>query len=635
MMSGLDDSLPGGLPGVLPDPPPSGPSLFGDQTPKAAVPYRVLARKYRPTTFDDLIGQEAMIRILRRAFEQGRIAHAWMLTGVRGVGKTTTARIIARALNCIGPDGQTSGPTASPCGICANCTAILADRHPDVIEMDAASNTGVDDVREVIDATRYRPLQARYKVFIIDEVHMLSRNAFNALLKTLEEPPPHVKFVFATTEIRKVPITVLSRCQRFDLRRISIAELTGLFTRIAEREHVSAEPAALDLIARAADGSARDGLSLLDQAIAQAGDNPVTTSDTADMLGLADRGSVFDLIEAVIAGQTEAALAITDRAHARGADLGVMLGDLLDLTHTLTRLKTVPGLTDGPDLPEMERVRGAALADRLGVPVLGRLWQMLLKGGQEVETASDRRAAAEMVLIRLCYTADLPTPGDLVRRLGDTSAPRPQLPQTPSPQTPSPHPSLSSSPPDGGGMRAVVGGSAMPQVQSAHTEPVRSVSAVPQPRNFREVAALVAHDQPVLHGHLLHSVHLVRFAPGMIELRPHSAAPRDLAASLGKLLLDQTGTRWTIALSQAEGEPTLAEQGQAADTARRDVAAEHPLVRAILDAFPGATIARVTDDRVDTYGLPPQSLADLVGDRPPETPFDPDTNPYPDMEDDA
>ncbi len=413
------------------DAPPPGPGLFGDSGP---TPYRVLARKYRPARFDDLIGQEAMVRTLRNAFAIGRVAHAFMLTGVRGVGKTTTARIIARALNCVGPDG-TGGPTADPCGVCPNCTAILADRHPDVVEMDAASNTGVDDVREIIEATRFRPMQARAKVFVIDEVHMLSRNAFNALLKTLEEPPSHVTFVFATTDLRKVPITVLSRCQRFDLRRVRIAELSAHFTRIAAAEGVAAEPAALDLIARAADGSVRDGLSLLDQAIARAEDG-VTATDVADMLGLADREAIFDLLEAVMAGRPAAALAVTERAHERGADLGVMLADLLELLHTLTRLKSVPGLRDSQELPEAERTRGAALADQLSISTLARAWQILLKGVGEVESAPDRRAAAEMVLIRLCHVADLPSPGDLVRRLT-------QAPPTP---------------PSGGGTRAVAGG---------------------------------------------------------------------------------------------------------------------------------------------------------------------------------
>ncbi len=410
-------------------------SLFGDDDlPEmtAATPYRVLARKYRPTTFDDLIGQDTMVRILRNAFALGRVAHAYLLTGVRGVGKTTTARIIARAMNCTGPDGK-GGPTADPCGVCPDCVAILADRHPDVTEMDAASRTGVDDVREIIEATRYRPIQARARVFIIDEVHMLSRNAFNALLKTLEEPPPHVRFIFATTEIRKVPVTVLSRCQSFALRRVSLTELAAWFGRIAEREKVAVEPEALALIARAADGSVRDGLSLLDQSIAQAEPGaPVTAASVADMLGASDRGSLFDLVDAIMAGRVADALAITDRAHEQGADLGVLLADLLELLNTLTRLKVVPALRDGMDLPELERTRGAALADALDVATIGRAWQMLLKGIQEVETAPDRRAAAEMVLIRLCYVADLPTPGDLVRRLQDSSpaaaAPMPRAP---------------------------------------------------------------------------------------------------------------------------------------------------------------------------------------------------------------
>jgi DNA polymerase III subunit gamma/tau len=576
-------------------PPPEGPGLFGEGLPTQAPPpspapaYRVLARKYRPTRFDELIGQEAMVRILRNAFALNRVAHAFMLTGVRGVGKTTTARIVARALNCTGPDG-TGGPTADPCGVCDNCAAILADRHPDVVEMDAASRTGVDDVREIIEATRYRPIQARAKVFIIDEVHMLSRNAFNALLKTLEEPPPHVKFVFATTELRKVPITVLSRCQRFDLRRVRIGELATHFSGIAAKEGVQVEPAALDLIARAADGSVRDGLSMLDQAIAQA-DGTITEAAVIDMLGLADRSMVFDLLAAVLAGNPRQALQITERAYERGADLGIVLHDLLGLVHTLTRLKSIPELRDNSDLPDAERTRGAALADRLSVPSLARAWQMLLKGVGEVETAPDRRAAAEMVLIRLCHLAEQPTPGDLVRRLS-TSPPPVATSATAAPP----------SPPPTSGARAVAG-AAVPAVTVPATAP-------PQPRltSFRDVAALVAeHRQAMLHAHLVHSVHVVRFAPPVIELRPKPDAPKDLAPKLMALLAEVTGARWTVALSTAQGEPTLAEAGNAADAGRRAAAAEHPLVRAILQAFPGARIDTVHDTSVDAYGLPAET----------------------------
>jgi DNA polymerase-3 subunit gamma/tau len=568
----------------------------------SATPYRVLARKYRPATLDDLIGQDIVVRILRSAFALNRIAHAFMLTGVRGVGKTTTARIIARALNCIGPDGN-GGPTPDPCGVCDNCRAILADRHPDVVEMDAASRTGVDDVREIIEATRFRPMQARTKVFIIDEVHMLSRNAFNALLKTLEEPPPHVKFVFATTELRKVPVTVLSRCQRFDLRRIPVALLAAHFDKVAKAENVTVESEALAAIARAADGSVRDGLSLLDQAIAQGDGASVTSAEVADMLGVADRSTLFDLMDAVFEGRPADALAVTDRAHVLGADLGALLGDMLELVHTLSRLKAIPDLRTSQELPEAERTRGAAMADKLSVPTLGRAWQMLLKGVAEVEASPDRRAAAEMVLIRLCHVADLPTPGDLVRRLQ-------AQPAGTAAASLGSNSSSSSSNGGGGGVRAVAGGANLapnlaPNLATSLARAEAAPAPAPRLASFRDVLSLAsAEREMLLHGHLLHSVHLVKFAPPVIELRPHADAPRSLAADLSKLLMRTTGTRWTVVLSAEQGAPTLAAQGDAAQATRRASAADHPLVRAIMEAFPGARIEAVRADGVDDYGLP-------------------------------
>ena len=570
-----------GSPAEDPPPPPEGPGLFGAAEPapepprRGPAPYRVLARKYRPQGFEALIGQEAMVRTLTNAFATGRIAHAFMLTGVRGVGKTTTARIIARALNCTGPDGSVTAPTITPCGVCDSCRAIAEDRHPDVMEIDAASNTGVQNVRDVvIEGARYAPISARYKVYIVDEVHMLSTAAFNALLKTLEEPPPHVKFVFATTEIRKVPVTVLSRCQRFDLRRIPAERLAEHFGSVAAQESVAVEEEALRLIARAADGSVRDGLSLLDQAIALAGEGAVTAEAVRGMLGLADRAQVWDMFEAVMAGRIAEALALLGAAHAAGADPAVVVQDLLGITHAVTRAKLVPGAADGPAMAELERVRGRALAAQLLVPQLGRAWQMLLKGLAEVNEASDRLAAAEMVLIRLAHVAELPTPGELVRRLarGEEGAGGPAVPSG-----------------SGGSLRAIAGGAVR-----AAAVPVAAASARAAIAGLRDVVALAGAKREVrLAAEIAEYMHLVRLEEGVLEFRPEPDAPRDLAARVGALLSEATGRRWTVALSAEPGAPTLAaaDRDEAARV-RREVEA-HPLVRAVLEAFPGAVIGEI------------------------------------------
>jgi DNA polymerase-3 subunit gamma/tau len=562
----------------------------------AGKAYRVLARKYRPATFADLIGQEAMVRTLTNALRSGRLAHAFVLTGVRGVGKTTTARIIARALNCVGPDGQ-GGPTAEPCGRCEHCRAIAEDRHVDVIEMDAASRTGVDDIRELIDGVRYRPTSARYKIYIVDEVHMLSKNAFNALLKTLEEPPPHVKFVFATTEIRKIPVTVLSRCQRFDLRRIDEDALRAHFRAIAEREGAKIADAALGLIARAADGSVRDGLSLLDQAISHAdGPNEIGEADVRAMLGLADRTLTFDLVEAALKGDAARALAVLAAQHDAGADASQAVEDALGLVHWLTRIKLAPEAADDLAVPELERKRGRAMAEALPIPALARAWQILLKGLAETRGAPNGAEAAAMVLVRLAYASALPTPEEAIRAMEAGDTPRavaPQSSMSPTPKSAAPSPS----PRAPGPPRA---SAALAQAAPRTDQPVAAETAAPPaleaPRleTFEQVAALAAaRKEGRLAGHLLRDVHLVRFEPGRIEFRPGEHAPDDLARQLSGFLRRETGRTWLIGVSSAAGGRTLAEEKEAARASLRAEIAEHPFVKAVQAAFPGAKIEDV------------------------------------------
>ena len=603
-----------------------------------ATGYRVLARKYRPQTFAEVIGQAAMVRTLSNAIAEGRIAQAFILTGVRGVGKTTTARIIARALNCIGADG-TGAPTISPCGECVHCRSIAEDCHVDVIEMDAASRTGIDDIRDLTEGVRYRPVSARYKVYIIDEVHMLSKPAFNALLKTLEEPPPDVKFVFATTEVHKVPVTVLSRCQRFSLRRVPIEQLIAHYRQIAAAEAVEITPAALALIARAADGSVRDGLSLLDQAIALSAGR-IAEEAVREMLGIADRGLVIDLFETVLKGDAKSALAQMQSLYEGGADPLMVLQDLLDLTHFVTRLKLAPEAGSGDPLEEGERERAHPLAAALSMPVLTRAWQMLLKGIEEVQTAPLPGQAAEMVLIRLAYVADLPVPAELVRTLrdgGGAPAAAVAAPSAPSgervaargqtaeaaPVDSSSHafgagPTLARN--SGEGLAPVSSrAAAMPAIAAAPLEtqgsPAPALEYDPAPQSFAEVIALFdKRREALIRSHLWSHVHLVTFEPGRIEFRPEETAPRDLANRLGQLLSEWTGMRWVVAVSQAQGAPTVAEQAAQHESAVRNEVVAHPLVRAVLDTFPGATIAAVRERAgvIDGAGAAPEANDDAT-----------------------
>jgi DNA polymerase-3 subunit gamma/tau len=569
----------------------------------SANAYRVLARKYRPSTFAELIGQEAMVRTLSNAFATGRIAHAFILTGVRGVGKTTTARILARGLNCIGPDGA-GGATIAPCGVCPNCRQIAEDRYTDVVEMDAASRTGVDDIRELTEGLLYRkPDLGRYRVYIIDEVHMLSRSAFNALLKTLEEPPPHAKFVFATTEIQKVPLTVLSRCQRFSLRRVPVEILTEHYRRIAESEAVEAKSAALALIARAADGSVRDGLSLLDQAIALT-DGRVTEPAVRDMLGVADRGLVFDLLESVLRGDAGDALARMDRLYQDGADPLIILQDMLELGHFLTRLKLAPEAGIGDPIAEGDRPRARPLAEKLTLPALARVWQMLLKGLEEVQTAPSPIQAAEMVLVRLAYVADLPTPADLVRALvASPAADGAVVPEMPAEvrasgaqSSPPPEPRVTAQLTSTAATALVAAPRAEP-AESASPLPTSAIEHEPMPQSFAEVVALFdKRREAVIRSQLREHVHLIAFEPGRIEFRPAEGAPSNLANRISQLLGEWTGERWLVARSEAApAEPTLREQEERRDRDLRNEVAGHPLVQAVLETFPGATVTAVRE----------------------------------------
>ena len=565
----------------------------------SAGAYRVLARKYRPRDFSALIGQEPMVRTLTNAFAAGRIAQAWMLTGVRGVGKTTTARILARALNY--KTATVDAPSIHLEEMGEHCEAILEGRHVDVIEMDAASHTGIDDIREIIDQVRYAPVAARYKVYIIDEVHMLSNQAFNGLLKTLEEPPPHVKFIFATTEIRKVPITILSRCQRFDLRRIDAALIKADLARIAGLEGVEAEDEALAMIARAAEGSMRDAQSIFDQAIAHSAGR-VTAATVRDMLGLADRARIIDLFEHLMKGDVAAALAEFRAQYDTGADPATVLADLAEFNHLVTRLRFVPEAAEDAALSQAERERGREFAAALSVRVLARAWQMLLKGIQEVQSAARPVAAGEMVLIRIAHAAHLPTLDEALKALEDLPA---------GTSTPPAAGARPASLPPGGGARAVAAASIPAAVGSGQTmrllreatleeaDPAPAAREVPAAEavaltGLADIAALAeTHRDLAFKVQLKRCVRLVRIEPGRLTVNLTPDAPKTLLGDLNNRLQNWTGRRWVVSLSHEEGGKTLAEEEQGRRESALADARTDPTVAAILRSFPGARILDV------------------------------------------
>ena len=556
--------------------------------------YQVLARKYRPETFADLVGQDAMVRTLKNAFAADRIAQAFIMTGIRGTGKTTTARIIAKGMNCIGPDG-TGTPTTDPCGVCEHCVSIMEGRHVDVMEMDAASRTGVNDIREIIDSVHYRAASARYKIYIIDEVHMLSKSAFNALLKTLEEPPSHVKFIFATTEIRQVPVTVLSRCQRFDLRRIEPEDMIGMMRRIAASEGAEISDDALALITRAAEGSARDATSLLDQSISH-GAGETTADQVRAMLGLADRGRVMDLFERIMRGDAAGALEELSAQYADGADPLAVLRDLAELTHWISVVKITPEAAHDPTVSPDERGRGQSFADGLGMRALARSWQMLLKAIEEVSNAPSAMMAAEMAVIRLTHVAEMPGPEELMRKLAD-SPPPPAPSGGPQdggpaprgmggPQAAAPRAATSTRNGSGGGSGSGAATAAAPATATAE--------ALARYPSFDHVLELIRSNRDVkLLVEIESGVRLAAYQPGRIEFTPTPQAANDLAQRLGSALQRWTGNRWAVTLVNGCDTPTVVETRDAAQLALEHEAQAHPLVQAALAAFPKARITGI------------------------------------------
>ncbi|MFC4218166.1 DNA polymerase III subunit gamma/tau [Pseudophaeobacter arcticus] len=577
---------------------------MNDSTSDSSQPqYQVLARKYRPETFADLVGQDAMVRTLKNAFETNRIAQAFIMTGIRGTGKTTTARIIAKGMNCIGPDG-TGQPTTEPCGVCEHCTAIMEGRHVDVMEMDAASRTGVGDIREIIDSVQYRAASARYKIYIIDEVHMLSTSAFNALLKTLEEPPAHVKFIFATTEIRKVPVTVLSRCQRYDLRRIEPEVMIALMGKIATAESAEINDDALALITRAAEGSVRDATSLLDQAISH-GAGETTADQVRAMLGLADRGRVLDLMDMILRGDAAGALTELGAQYAEGADPLAVLRDLAEITHWVSVVKITPDAAEDPTVSPDERARGRQMADALAMRVLTRMWQMLLKALEEVAAAPNAMMATEMAVIRLTHVADLPSPEELIRKLQDSPPPPPNGPGggmgaggygTASAPMQGMAPPASGGGAPGGGPTMVSGGAPVAQGGNGTATALapETLQALARYPSFEHVVDLIRQRRDgLLLEYVKTYLRLVSYQPGRIAIQPTADAPKDLAARLGQQLQNWTQARWIISLENDGGGDTITELENAAENALRAKASEHPLVQAVLASFPKAKITRI------------------------------------------